>query len=47
MLGTIKDFLKLESTCGILLVLAAVLAMVVANSPAADIYGRSRGCRCR
>ncbi|MGB5623777.1 MAG: Na+/H+ antiporter NhaA [Gammaproteobacteria bacterium] len=40
MLGTIKDFLKLESTSGILLVLAAVLAMVVANSPAADIYGR-------
>lgn len=40
MLSTIKDFLKLESTSGILLVLAAVVAMVVANSPAADIYGR-------
>jgi len=40
MLSAIRDFLKLESTSGILLVLAAVLAMVVANSPAADIYGR-------
>jgi len=40
MLGTIKHFVKLESTSGVLLVLAAVLAMVVANSPAADIYGR-------
>ncbi len=40
MLVTIKHFLKLESTSGILLVFAAIMAMVVANSPAADIYGR-------
>jgi len=38
MLKAIPDFLKLESASGILLVIAAVLAMIVANSPWAPIY---------
>lgn len=38
MLITLRQFMKLESTSGILLVLAAVAAMVVANSPAAFVY---------
>jgi NhaA family Na+:H+ antiporter len=33
-----KDFLQLESASGILLMVAAVLAMIAANSPAADLY---------
>lgn len=33
-----RDFLKLEASSGILLVIAAVVAMVVANSPLAPIY---------
>jgi NhaA family Na+:H+ antiporter len=39
MLSTIKDFLKLESSSGVVLVAAAVLAMVIANTPAAGFYG--------
>lgn len=35
----LNDFLKLESSSGILLVFAAILAMVVANSPLAPLYG--------
>lgn len=35
---TIKDFLRLESASGILLMGAAVLAMLVANSPLAPFY---------
>jgi len=38
MLNSIRDFLKLETTSGIILVGAAVLAMIVANSPLASIY---------
>jgi NhaA family Na+:H+ antiporter len=34
----LSDFLDLESSSGILLVLAAILAMVIANSPLAPIY---------
>ena len=34
-----RDFLKLESASGILLMMAAMLAMIAANSPAADLYG--------
>ncbi len=33
-----KDFLQLESASGILLMVAAALAMIAANSPAADLY---------
>jgi NhaA family Na+:H+ antiporter len=33
-----RDFLKLESASGILLVMAGVVAMVAANSPLADAY---------
>ena len=39
MLDAIKDFLRLESASGILLLAAAVLAMVVENSPAQPYYG--------
>ncbi len=39
MRATIRDFLQLESAGGILLVFAAILAMVAANSPAAGLYG--------
>lgn len=34
----IKDFLKLETAGGLMLMIAAVLAMVVANSPLASLY---------
>ena len=37
-LGAIREFLRLEASAGILLVAAAALAMVAANSPAAGLY---------
>ncbi len=37
-LTTVNDFMKLESAGGILLLAAAVLAMIVANSPFAHLY---------
>jgi len=37
-ISTIKDFLQKESTSGLLLVLAAVMAMVVENSPLDFLY---------
>ncbi len=37
-LNPIKDFLKLESASGILLVIAAIIAMILANSPLAKFY---------
>jgi len=39
MLNAFRDFLRLESASGIMLVAAAALAMLVANSPLAGIYG--------
>ena len=39
MLDSFRDFLKLETTSGIILVAAAVMAMIVANSPLASLYG--------
>ena len=39
MFDSIRDFLKLETAGGIILVVAAVLAMIVANSPLAPYYG--------
>jgi NhaA family Na+:H+ antiporter len=36
---TIKDFLRLESASGLLLVAAAILAMIIQNSPASHLYG--------
>lgn len=36
--STIKDFLRLESASGLLLVAAAILAMIVVNSPAKSLY---------
>ena len=39
MLNAFRDFLRLESAGGVLLVGAAVLAMLVANSPLSGIYG--------
>jgi len=38
MKATLKNFLRLESSGGILLMGAAVLAMIAANSPAAGLY---------
>lgn len=38
MLSPIKEFLKLESASGIMLLIAAMLAMLVANSPLAPFY---------
>lgn len=37
-IGTIKDFLRLESASGLLLVAAAILAMIIENSPASYLY---------
>jgi len=39
MLDALRDFLKLESAGGALLVGAAVIAMIFANSPLAGLYG--------
>jgi NhaA family Na+:H+ antiporter len=36
--NAIRDFMKLESTAGLLLLTAAIAAMLVANSPLASIY---------
>jgi len=36
--ATIKEFMRLESAGGILLIIASVLAMVAANSPASALY---------
>lgn len=38
MFDAFRDFLKLETASGILLVFAAALAMIVANSPLAPFY---------
>lgn len=39
MIDAFRDFLKLETASGILLVAAAVVAMLIANSPLAPLYG--------
>jgi Na+:H+ antiporter, NhaA family len=39
MLRGLRDFLKLETASGIILVGAAVLAMIIANSPLSGLYG--------
>ena len=36
--AALRDFLKLEAASGILLVIAGVVAMLVANSPLFDLY---------
>ena len=36
---TIRNFLKMESSAGIILMAAAVLAMIIANSPLREYYG--------
>ena len=38
MIGMLRDFLRLETASGVLLVIAAVVAMIVANSPLAGLY---------
>ncbi|NNF17739.1 MAG: Na+/H+ antiporter NhaA [Gammaproteobacteria bacterium] len=38
MIDSIRNFLKLETASGIILVMAAVLAMVIANTPLAPLY---------
>ena len=40
MLAPIRDFLRQETAGGMLLMLAALLAIVTANSPLADGYER-------
>ena len=39
MLNAFRDFLRLETAGGVILVVAAVFAMVIANSPLAPFYG--------
>ncbi len=36
---TVRDFMKLESASGILLLIAAIVAMLVANTPLKELYG--------
>ena len=36
--GAVREFMQMESSGGILLLLAAILAMLVANSPLAEVY---------
>lgn len=38
MTDTIRKFLKLESAGGIILIIAAIIAMLIANSPLQDLY---------
>ena len=38
MLSALRDFLKLETASGIILVAAAVAAMIIANSPLSELY---------
>jgi len=38
MISNLRDFLKLEAASGILLIIAAILALVLANSPLANLY---------
>ena len=37
--NALRDFMKMESAGGVLLLIAAVIAMLVANSPLAGLYG--------
>ncbi len=37
-MNLLKDFIKLEAASGIILVFAAILAMVIANSPLDKFY---------
>ena len=37
-LRALREFLRLESASGIVLVTAGVLAMIIANSPLAELY---------
>lgn len=40
LLSAARDFVKLESASGVLLLLAAIVALVVANSPLSSLYDR-------
>ena len=40
MISPIRDFLKQESASGILLIIAAVIAIIMANSPLYELYSR-------
>ena len=44
-IGALQEFLRLEAASGILLVIAAVLAMIVENSPLAPWYDALLGFR--
>ena len=41
--GALREFLRLESSGGLLLVFAAILAVILANTPLADLYTRLLG----
>ncbi|KLV07607.1 MULTISPECIES: Na+/H+ antiporter NhaA [Photobacterium] len=41
MTDAIRKFLKLESAGGIILIIAAVIAMIIANSPLQDVYNHT------
>jgi NhaA family Na+:H+ antiporter len=43
--GAWREFLRLESAGGLILVFAAILAVVLANSPLADLYTRLLGLK--
>ena len=45
MQATIRNFLKMESSGGIVLMGAAALAMIAANSPAAGLYAIFPPCK--
>ena len=40
MINTIREFIKLESAGGILLLMAAIIAMLIANSPLDGLYAQ-------
>ena len=42
-LDALRDFMRLESAAGVLLIIAAVLAMVIANSPLTTLYDQLLG----
>jgi NhaA family Na+:H+ antiporter len=39
-LENLREFMRLESSAGVFLIIAAVVAMVIANSPLAPLYGK-------
>jgi len=46
MISAIKDFLKLESSSGIILFFSTILALIIANSPLTELYDTLLETRC-